>query len=245
MPITTTAIANDILNRVAAETGTQPVSDPYSSNDPTFVQMRYLLNVAGEELVIAHAWENLTREHSFITQNGDSGDYPLPDDFLYMINQTGWERTENVPLFGPLSPQDWQYLLGRDLVTSTIYASFRLNEGLFRMFPQPPAEGLDVHYEYASKNWVQEQTTGTYRDEVISGSDTVLYDKTLVSRYLKVKFLEAKGYDSTKAQDDYNQTFMFLTGYDQGAKVISASGGGTGFPYLDTFRNLPDSGYGM
>ena len=47
-PVTSTA--TQILNRVAAEIGLAPVSDPYSSQDPAFIQMRYLLNVAGEEL---------------------------------------------------------------------------------------------------------------------------------------------------------------------------------------------------
>jgi len=245
MPITTVTNANTILNRVAAEVGLAPVTDPYASKDPSFIQMTYLLNTAGEELVQAHAWELLTKEHTITTTvPPDSGDYPLPDDFLYMINQTGWERSQNVPLAGPLSPQDWQFLLGRDLVTSTIYASFRLNEGQFKIFPQPPPNGLDIHFEYVSKNWVSDGAVSpTYTDEVQVGSDVPLYDKTLISRYLKMKFLEAKGFDSTKAQDDFNQTFSFLTGLDKGAEILYA-GGNRGFPYLNIWRNLPDSGYG-
>ena len=245
MPVTTTATASAILNRVAAEVGIAPVTAPYSSQDPSFIQLQYLLNIAGEELVQAYPWALLVRSTSFTTLDTDSGDYPLPDDFNYMINQTGWDRARNVPLMGPLSAQDWTYLKGRDLVTSTIYASFRLAEGVFKIFPQPPPDGLDIHYEYISKNWV---TSGGSpfdpQDSVIQGSDTVLYDKTLISRYLKVKFLEAKGFDSTKAQDDFNQTFTFLTGTDKGAKVLNAGGVGGGFPYLDMWRNVPDTGYG-
>ena len=246
MPITTVTSANMIVNRVAAECGIEPVEDAYSSQDPSFVQLRYLLNTAGEELILAYPWNLLIKEHQITTSSADSGDYPLPDDFLYMINQTGWERRENIPLFGPLSPQEWQYLLGRDLVTSTIYASFRLQEGLFKIFPQPPPDNLDIHYEYVSKNWVSDAAmpTPTYKDSVSALTDQPLFDKTLISRYLKVKFLEAKGFDTTKAQDDFNQTFGFLTGSDKGAKVLSAGGGYRGFPYLNIYRNLPDTGYG-
>lgn len=236
--------AGDILNRVAVEVGMEPAQDPYSSQDPLFVQMRTLLNVAGEELVQAYPWELLIREAEIQTQSTDSGDYPLPTDFLYMINQTGWERSQNVPLFGPLSPQDWQYLLGRDLVTSTIYASFRLQEGLLRLFPQPPAEGLNIHYEYVSKNWVLDPITQTYKDNVSARTDQPLYDKTLISRVLKVKVLEAKGWDSTKAQADVNQTFSFLTGQDKGADVLRV-GRRLGVPYLNIWRNLPDTNYGL
>lgn len=244
MPATTLTTANNIINRVAAELGLLPVENAYASTDPAFIQMKYLLNVAGEELLMATEWELLTKEYSFVTQQGDSGDYPLPADFFSMINQTGWDRTENVPLMGALSPQQWQYLLGRDLVSQTIYASFRLNEGLFKLFPQPPPTGLDIHYEYVTKNWVQDGTNPTaYKDEITSGADTPLYDKTLISRYLKVKMLEAKGFDSTKAQDDFNQVFSFLTGRDKSPPTLNAGSGG-GFPYLDAYRNLPDTGYG-
>ncbi len=246
MPITTLGTATQIINRVAAEVGIEPVIDPFASSDPSFVQMRYLLNTAGEELVQMYPWELLIREASITTMPGDTGDYPLPDDFHYMINQTGWERSQNVPLMGPLSAQDWQWLLGRDLVTSTIYASFRLNDGLFKIFPQPPPAGLDIHYEYVNKNWVTDgAVTPTYTDEVSTGSQQPLYDKTLVSRYLKVKFLEAKGFDSSKAQDDFNQIFLFLTSKDKGARILNAGLGGRGFPYLDAWRNLPDTNYGL
>ena len=125
MTATLLATANDTLNRVAAEVGLTPIPDPWGSPKQEFEQMRYLLNIAGEELSQLYQWEFLMREHQIITSSSDTGNYDLPADFLYMINQTGWERAENVPLFGPLSPQDWQYLLGRDLVSYTIYASFR------------------------------------------------------------------------------------------------------------------------
>lgn len=245
MPITTLTTANNILNRVAAEVGIQPVTDAYSAPDPSFVQMRYLLNTAGEELLMAHRWELLVKETSITTSDTDTGDYPLPTDFFSMLNQTGWERSQQVPLYGPLSAQDWQYLLGRDLVSHTIYASFRINEGKFRLFPQPPPDNLDIHYEYLSKNWVQDgEQEQIQKSEITRGSDIPLYDKTLIARYLKVKFLEAKGFDTTKAQDDMNQVFSFITGQEKGAQILNVGRGGRRYPYLDSYRNLPDTGYG-
>ena len=246
MPATLTAPANDILNRVAAEVGLDPVDNPWDSQLQHFVQMRYLLNIAGEELCQLYQWEELNREHSIVTASGDSGDYDLPSDFLYMINQTGWERSENVPLFGPLSAQDWQWLLGRDLVSYTIYASFRIKEGKFSIFPQPPPENLDIHFEYVSRNWVWDPGLKfNYADRIVNGSAWPLFDRTLVSRYLKVKYLEAKSLDTTKAQADLDQIFGLLTGHDKGAEVLSAGRNGRSFPYLNGFTSVPDTGYGM
>jgi hypothetical protein len=246
MTATLTAPANDILNRVAAEVGLDPVSNPWGSEKQEFKQMRYLLNIAGEELCQLYQWEFLNQEHQITTSDTDSGNYPLPDDFLYMINQTGWERAENVPLFGPLSAQDWQWLLGRDLVSYTIYASFRIKDGLFSIFPQPPPNGLDIHFEYVARNWVIDSSSeDTLADVVKTGADTPLFDRTLLSRYLKVKFLEAKSLDTTKAQADLNQMFELLGSHDKGADVLSAGRNRRGFPYLDGFTSVPDTGYGM
>lgn len=243
---TTSAInANEILNRVAAEVGLDPVADPWADASQHFLQMRYLLQTAGEEMTMAFDWEWQVGEHTIVTGPLESGDYDLPDDFYQMLDQTGWERSQNVPLFGPLSAQDWTYLLGRDLVSSTIYASFRIKDGQFSIFPQPPPEGLQIHFEYQSKNWVSDgQPTPNLSDTLSTGSEIVLFDRTLITRYLKLKWLESKGFDTTKPQDDFNVVFGSLTGKDKGAEILSAGRNSRAFPYLDSRYNTPDSGYG-
>lgn len=237
--------ANDILNGAGAEVGVAPDTNPYASSNQIFQQMRYLLDAAGRELVRYYQWEILAKEHQITTAASDSGDYPLPDDFGYMINQTGWERKENVPLWGPLSPQDWQYLLGRDLVSHTIYASFRISEGLFRIFPQPPPDGLDIHFEYISRNWVQSGTDPLdFQSKTLTGSDIILYNPILIQKLLKAKFLEAKGFDSTAARNDFALEFDAITGQEKGAEILNAGRFRGSVPYLDAWRNLPDTGYG-
>lgn len=245
MTITSITSANDILNRVAAEVGLDTAVDPFASTEQYFKQMRFLLQTAGEELALAYPWEFLNDTHQITTVDTDSGDYPLPSNFHYMIPQTGWERAENVPLFGPLSAQDWTYLLGRDLVSYTIYASFRIKDGLFSIFPQPPPNGLDINFEYQSKNWVAVGgDTSNLTDTVTAGGDQPLFDRTLITRFVKVKFLEAKGFDTAKAQDDFDQTYGFLTGKDKSGEIISAGRNSRNFPYLDSRYNTPDKGYG-
>lgn len=246
MAIKTLASANDILNRVAAEIGVTPVEDPYSSQNPSFMKMRYLLNTAGEELVEAHPWEQLLKQHQIITADGDTGSYPLPDDFAYIINQTGWERSQRVPLGGPMTSVDWAYLKGRDFSSNSLYVSFRFAEGDFKVYPGPPPVGLDINFEYMSTRWVRSATADpefTYDSEVTTGDQVPLYNRTLITRYLKLKMLEATGFDTTKAQEDFNQIFTFLTGTEKGAPVLNAGGKGA-FPYLG-YRNIPDTGFGM
>jgi hypothetical protein len=244
MPVTTSDTATNILNRVAVEVGLNPVTDPYASPDENFIQLAFLLNSAGEDLAIIHDWGFLVKEAAIDTDLDPSGEYPLPDDFLYITNQTCWERNNRVPV-QLLTAQEWQYLEGRQFATDTIYAKFRLQMGKFTIYPQPVPSGLNIHYEYTSKNWVADGTNpGTFKDVVTTGLDRPLYDRTLMIKALKVKWLEAKGFDSSKAQDDLNATYTKLTAHDKGAPTLNAGYGTRGYPYLDIYRNTPDTNFG-
>jgi len=238
--------ANYILNGVAAQVGLSPVSNPWADTSQHFLQMRYLLQSCGEELLLAYPWSWGIGTHTIITAEGDSGDYELPEQFLQMVDQTGWDQNKNVPLIGPLSAQEWTYLEGRNLVSSTIYASFRMKKGFFCLFPQPPPAGLEVSFEYQSTFWVSDNSGNpTLQDEVRAGSDIVLFNKTLIMKFLKLRWLAAKGFDTTTPQSEFDAVFASMTGKDKGAPVLSAGRSRRGIPYLDGWYNTPDSGYGI
>ncbi len=237
--------ANDVINRTAVEVGLLSDPNPVASADETYIQMKELLNSAGQELVELHPWQALVRKHQILTQNTDSGTYDLPDDYAYMINQTGWEHSNRVALGGPLGAQDWAYLAGRDLVSPSIYASFRLFDSKFDIYPQPPPDGLDINFEYMSRNWVLESNGTTYKDSVSIGSDVLLYEPILIIKFLKCKFLEAKGFDPSSARMEFENMFNSRTGKDEGAPILSASSNSRGFPYLHPYYNTSDTGYGV
>jgi hypothetical protein len=237
--------ANTIINRVALEVGLLPSNDPFADTDESFLQLRGLLDAAGQELVEYFPWQVLNQVFEFTTVAAtDTGTYTLPTDFSYMIDQTGWDQTNNVAIGGPLSPQDWSYLAGRDLVSQSIYASFRLNDNELDIYPQPPPDGLLIRFEYISRNWAEEQGTGTRQDTTIQGSDLVLYEPILIVKFLKAKFLEAKGFDPSTARLEFENMFNSRTGKDTGAPILNAGRGGGGFPYLDPYRNTRDTGFG-
>ena len=238
--------AGDIINRAAVEAGLFPEGDPVASSDESYVQLRYLLDGAGQELVELHPWQGLIKPYQVITQHDDTGIYPLPDDFGYMIDQTGWERSNTRPMGGPLTPQDWTYLKGRDLVSQSINASFRLADNELQIYPNDPVmPGLDINFEYINRNWVVESSGVIYRDTIGNSTDTILFDANMVVKFLKAKFLEAKGFDSTMARNEFAMLFEARTGKDAGAPVLNASFSSRGEPYLNGFYSVPNTGYGM
>ena len=236
---------NDIINRAAVEAGLLPSSDPTSDTDETFIQMVQLLNGAGQEMCELNGWQELTKPYEIITADTDSGTYDLPDDFNYMIDQTGWDRTNRVAIGGPLSAQDWTYLAGRDLVSQTIYASFRQVDGKLDLYPQPPPDGLRLTFEYISRNWLQEQgASEPNRDTVGTGSDICILDPLLMIKFLKLKFLQAKGLDSQAAAMEFDTLLASRIGKSTGAPILSASRGSRAFPYLSPYGNTGDTGFG-
>jgi len=240
------ATVNEVLRDVALEVGLAKETAPFDSVNAAIQQLVGLLDIAGQELVELHEWQILNKKHQITTLSTDTGEYPLPDDYSYMINQTGWDRSNHVPLGGPLSSQIWTYLEGRDLVNQTIYASFRLTEGVFSIFPQPPPDGLNIHFEYISRNWVESaETPGDYLDRASVGADVVLYEPILIKRLLKAKFLESKGFDSSAARAEFDTIFNSRTGKDEGAAILSVSRTSKGYPYLTPYGNTGDTGYGV
>jgi hypothetical protein len=235
--------AGVIINEVAAAVGLTPVVSPYSSADPNFIQLKYLLNVAGMELNELHDFQIQRRESSFTT-SAVSTTYALPADFSRMIDQTHWDRAQYLPADGPLSPQDWQYNIGSVNITATLYVSFRITQGLIYVFPIPNPDAHTVYYEYISNAWVEDSTAAnTFIRRPVTDDDIVMFEPILIETYLRVKFLEAKGFNSARARQDLQLMFDGRIGKDKGGKVLSLVSGGRSVPYL-TGNSVADTGYG-
>jgi hypothetical protein len=243
--------AGDLINRTAVSVGLNAEPDPFYSVDPAFLQLIELANQLGETLLHLNHWEFLERAASFTTAPGDTGNYDLPLDFGYMMDQTQWQKGvpgAAYPLLGPASSQMWSYLTASQLYNVTLYAWFRQNEGKLQLFPQPPPPDIPIQYQYISRNWVQDGASAppdlVYKSSVSQASDVVQYDPILFIKGLKLAFLEAKGFDSSKAQDDYLITFDAIAGHDKPAPVLSLTGGMGGYRFLNG-ANVPETGFGM
>lgn len=243
-----------IINDAATEVGLITVADPYGSTDPAFVQLRGLLKTSGQELLGANEWQRLRRDYTINTTTtppvdpGTPNIYDLPDDFDYMIEQTGWTPTnagQGMPLGGPLSPQDWTYLIGGGLGPSTVYVSFRLTDGQIWILPNPPPADVDITFEYQSRYWVAEALAPTVlaTDSPSSADQVVMYEPILIKKFLKLRYLEAKGFDTTAAAAQFVNMFNQWTGRDKNGPVLNMARNRI-FPYLG-YRNIPETNYGL
>lgn len=244
--------AGELINRAAVSVGLNKAVDPFASNDPSFAQLVELANEVGQTLVQHEAWQRLVTRHEFTTAPGDTGIYDLPDDFAYMIDQTGWQQGtpgSAFPLLGPATDQGWSYLTATELFSVTIYAWFMLREGKLQLWPQPPAEGIPIQYDYVSRGWAIEggsdPATPVYTDTLETAADIPLFEPILFVKALKLAFLQAKGFDTTKAQDDYNAALEAWASKDRPAPTLNLnSRTGPHYRMLDGWGNLPETGFG-
>lgn len=236
--------ATTVINDAAKELGliSATVSDPFASTDPNMVQLCALLKSAGQEILREHDWSQSIKEYTFTTVAGDY-QYDLPADFMRMLDQSGWNRSTSWPLGGPLSPQVWQYFAASS-AGPTITVHFRIQQREIRLYPTTtmPAD-YTIAFEYMSRYWVQAsgQSSGN-KEAPTASTDTLLYDRLLLVRALKLAFLKAKGFDTTSAQGDYDRTLRAVMG-DEPAPILRLDGGGGGVHLLD-LANVPDTGYG-
>lgn len=161
--------AGTLINRAAVEVGLTAVSDPYASTDQNFIQLCGLLQSLGDELWRQGRWQQMQQVYTFTTDAGVAR-YDLPADFGTMIDQTGWNRTNRLPLGGPLSPQEWEYLKAfQSGVVFTIL--FRpINQQLWFLPDDAIPADFVVAFEYLSRFWVipteRQGTSGPWSDGI-------------------------------------------------------------------------------
>ena len=221
-------------------------NDVMASTDANIMQLCSLLKNMGRNLVHFRNWQHLRKEYTFTTVAGQSI-YPMPADFMNMIDQTWWNRTNRLPVGGPITGQEWQFLRAR-LVGVVFNVLFRVQQRQIYVYPVTSTPGgYEIAFEYNSAYWIS--TTGTPDTATANAptlsTDYVWYDPFLMVRGLKLAFLKAKGFDTTAAQQDYNEALSLVQAHDSPmAKLSLTSRNIVGIEPLIGQQSVPITGFG-
>ena len=165
--------------------------------------------------------------------------YDLPADYVSTVNRTHWDKSKRWEMLGPESPQQWEWLLSGYISTGP-RIRWRLLGKYFQIWPGMNAGEL-IGFEYRSKAWA-EAADGTPKNSFTADTDTCIYPDRLMVLGTKLKYFEAKGFDTTALYRDYLMEFETAVGQDTAAANLSfAPRPGT---VLIGYDNIPDSGYG-
>jgi hypothetical protein len=165
--------------------------------------------------------------------------YDLPADYNSTVNRTHWDKSKRWEMLGPESAQQWEWLLSGYISTGP-RIRWRLLGKYFQIWPGVNAGEL-LGFEYRSRSWA-EAADGTPKSSFTADSDTCIYPDRLMVLATKLKYFEAKGFDTTALYRDYLMEFETAVAQDTaGANLSFAPRPGT---VLIGYDNIPDSGFG-
>jgi hypothetical protein len=243
--IVSNATVKSVADTVCSMLSLPLVQDPAGSRDPNMVLLMTAMNLASAELLNAFEWPTLTKMASILveapasstppaTGNAIELSFDLPEDFFRFVDQTQWNGAMRFPAVGPVSPQGWM-----------TYMVFPVSAKIWFLNP-PPAPGQEFRFMYLSRAMVQNGTNpDLYSNIARNDNDVFQLDGLLISLLTRVKWLEAKGFDSSAAMRDFYLAFDSRVGAEKGANILNLAGNRGGYPYIG-IGNLPDASlYGM
>ena len=183
---------------------------------------------------------------NFSTSNVTSGTvyfqkvkYDFPDDYDSIVPRTQWDKSKHWEMLGPESAQQWEWLLSGFISTGP-RIRWRLFGSYFQIWPGYSNAEL-LGYEYRSKGWAT-ASNGTVKNSFTVDTDTCIYPDRLMVLSTKLKYFQAKGFDTTAIYRDYLTEFDTSVAQDTSAANLSfAPRPGS---VLIGWDNIPDSGYG-
>lgn len=148
------ALREGLLNNISS------VANPTSNFEKQFSE---ILQVAGRSLTSEFPWVELVKTY-FIQLVADKDYYSLPADFLAPVYDTYWQTSQNWPVTGPMSPQEWMTRKFGWVATGP-YSNWNVtgsaSTGTFRIDPIPETSGDVIAFQYISSAWTRPTNTWT------------------------------------------------------------------------------------
>ena len=165
--------------------------------------------------------------------------YALPTDYDSIVPRTQWDKSKHWEMLGTESAQQWEWLLSGFISTGP-RIRWRLLGGYFQIWPGYSANE-NLGFEYRSKGWAL-SSGGTVQNSFTADTATCIYPDRLMVLSTKLKYFQAKGFDTTALYRDYLTEFETSVAQDTSAANLSfAPRPGS---VLIGWDNIPDSGYG-
>jgi hypothetical protein len=190
------------------------------STDTQILQIQSLLEEEGADLAARGDWESLTNEALLTTTATESQGKIATiatNGFRHIKNQTIWDRTDRLPIIGPINQRHWQAL--KAVVMTGPRYQFRIRGGDLLVNPVPVA-GHDWAFEYISKNWIISFDGMTFKEFFTQDTDEFLLPDQLVLMGLRWRWMREKGLDYSELYQTYEMQVKDAIGRDAGKPTL-------------------------
>lgn len=164
--------------------------------------------------------------------------YSLPSDYDRQIDRTHWDKSKHWEMLGPLTAQQWEWLISGYISTGP-RVRYRLLGGYFQIWPALGTNEV-LGFEYVSNNWAR-SSGGTAQSSFTADTDTCIFNDRLMILALKHKYFQLKGFGDIYLRD-YMSELQKAKANDQGSQTLSFAPRAASI--LIGWENIPDSGYG-
>lgn len=165
--------------------------------------------------------------------------YALPADYDSIVDRTQWDKSKHWEMLGPESAQQWEWILSGFIATGP-RVRWRLLGAYFQIWPGF-SNTETLGFEYRSKAWAY-TAAGVAKNSFTVDTDTCIYPDRLIVLMTKLKYFEAKGFDTTAMYRN------FLAELETDIAQNTAAGNLSFAPkpgsILIGWDQLPDTGYG-
>lgn len=186
-----------IIQNAALVTIGTDVSTTYSRT-PEVKELVYYAKQEGRELVKRGDWRVLRRELTYTTLGQEEQTSFIPSDCDHLVSDTIWNRTRRLPIWGPVTPQEWQNI--KAWTTSPIKDTVYIRGSSALVAPVPPA-GQTIAAEYVTKNYCI--GNGVPQSDWSDDNDTTLLPEYLFELGVILRYKMAKGLDTSAALSQY------------------------------------------
>ena len=187
-------------------------------------QILAIANREGNELASRYRWSALLKENTFTfntakDQGALNGTVVSAGDCDHIINDTIWDRTQGIPVCGPMSPVLRQ--ANEAFAVAGPYARYFLR-GKNLYFDVIPAANTGA-FEYKSTHWCESEA-GAGQSEWKADTDVSLLDEEIHTLGIIWRWLRRKGLDYQEEFRAYESRIADAMARDGTKGVVSLDG---------------------
>ncbi len=165
--------------------------------------------------------------------------YAMPSDYDRQIDRTHWDKSKHWEMLGPETAQQWEWLISGYISTGP-RVRYRIFGGYFQIWPALGSQEV-LGFEYISNAWAT-SAAGVAKTSFTVDTDTCIFPDRLMVIGLKLKYYEAKNFDTTAYLRDFTNQKSIAFANDAGSPTLAMSPTPSGV--LISWGNVPDSNYG-
>jgi len=191
-----------------------------TSSNETVLRLMEIANEEGKDLAQRGSWQALQNQANFTTVAASSQGLlsTIAPYCNYIINDTIWDTTQRRPLFGPLTPQQYQQQVSM-YMTGPWY-QYRVRQGEILFVPEPDAGDL-CQFEYITSAWCTDATGVTPKVAYSADSDVSLLNEDIMKLGIVWRWKQGNGLDYAEDFAKYERQVANALGRDASKPILN------------------------